>query len=261
MKIEFYDIQENLQTKEFDKSKFEFVVNSIKQIVNNDKVLYNKIWIYDDLDNLFAIIRTDNFKIDYIKNLQFTDPNKFSAYKGLPKVYCKLAELVWGQEYYRWYNPKEKINKKILDLFPKVYDAKTIKYIIENEDDEDYYDWLNEDQMEVTDWVVDDLNIDEKYLGKFMLISCVFDNLIGINFKPLDKELVVYRNFNYTQENGKNPKFTGWVSTSSESDYESEFYDDLVERFVLPKGFPACIFKNYGDYSEVLVRNDDLCKL
>ena len=314
MKIEYFDIQANLHQKEFDKTKFEFIIKMCEQISHNDKVLWNKIWIYDDLNNLFAIIRTDNFKIDYIKDLQFTNPKIFSAYKNLSNAdeYYKFVCAFWtatGFAIYRnsidKYNDdldifKQKATIQKLNILRKLLSSNTknnyesLESLNENNlnndnlDTNDLLDELSKIENVNLDTDLFDLNIDDFYknctefdvnleleYSTNIWSKNIINNLFGIKFKPLKKQVILSRDVNFNNHYGWIDKnYNGFVSTFFEHYDFKNISNDIkkrlpilndIEYFVLPIGFPICVVPTdcYSslESNEIIVKNNDLYKL
>ncbi len=160
------------------------------------------------------------------------------------------------------YNTYPDGNLKDIDLFLSKFPPKEIQNIL-NELQPDDYDELSEKGEELQEWIQEGMKFkgdNHQYLNKI-----VVDNLLGIGFRELKEDLVVYRTWGVYSGYEKDLNYNGWISISTNpipyySDESVEF-----ERFVLPKGFFVCNTKIddvfYADKNELIVRNEDLVQL
>lgn len=262
MKIEFFKNNE-LITKEFTKDKYSFVINSCLQIAKskNDSVTWDKIWIYSDSGEIQNVIRTGKYP-EIIDILPYTwDLNRFKNKFNLNLPSYPFYDLVcaaWIRRLYMNYGSLKNNGQKNSDddllNFLSIFDESDVENFL--------YELISDESTtedETDEWIMDGMPLKD---GSTPFTDKVIDCLFNIGFKPIEKQMIVTRNFSYLHDHGKNPKHKGWVSAAI-FDEKIDSYFDCNERFVLPVGFPICrIPESCGSFiKEIVVRNEDLCQL
>lgn len=281
MKIEFKKKTKKI-SRDFDSKKLKSLINACFETANFDSVDYNKIWIYDDLNNLFGIIFTDIKKFVKISDIQLFKPDikKFDelAIKAIKYLYAahtdeynhfgayqsKNTTDEFIDSYYTDDNNQKhyigKIRNRYFGLNLKTYntqqfikDKKLINEIIRNISNE------QEDLKKGRSYY-------ERYGYSDKINRKTFEDLIFSSAIKLDKDTECYRVWGaFTSYNLKNRdyKSTDLVSASLKYDKHYEQKGNKAERYILPKGTYIIKFDDvfFADSNEILCFANDLKQL
>ncbi len=85
MKIEFF---QNNKCYQRDNLSIKQINNFYKQVINSSDIIdYNKIWIYDDSNNLYAVINLKLKSMNLVSNMNFGGKNLNLVRRKLPNIY------------------------------------------------------------------------------------------------------------------------------------------------------------------------------
>lgn len=255
---------------------------SIKEIFDlfvNSNPVYDKIWIYDNSNNIKYIIHTDTKQLTNVDKIIYQKHKANFNFKDkwLHK-FLKLEFASWDTYFdTKQQNFENNINELFDDTLIRLFKTYDKNFESLNNYFNQYYsDYFTLDKNSIQCFDNQKLeNALNNYISKYGDVSIKIgynnlENLVCLDSKTIQNPTLIFRASDLSEYNNK-PNFNGVRAFCLDINHDLQAFDEandyndsnkIIECYVLPKGFKYCNVRTYKNgYSEALIFNQDLKEL